>query len=110
MPEIDGLELARRIKKDPTLAQIGVVMMVAGVLNEGTGEAPRPDIQACIAKPVRQSHLYKALLGAVNAGAAVPPAAQARQTAIESTAIPPGGHVLLVEDNAVSSQEQRSHD
>ena len=103
MPEIDGLELARRIKEDPTLAHIGVVIMVAGELNEGTHEGRRLGIQSCIAKPVRQSHLYKALLGAVNGRAESPPATPVGQAATKSTAIQPGSHVLLVEDNPVNT-------
>jgi len=103
MPEIDGLELARRIKEDPTLAHIGVVIMVEGELNEGTHEGRRLGIQSCIAKPVRQSHLYKALLGAVNVRVESPPATPVGQAASKSTAIQPGRHVLLVEDNPVNT-------
>jgi CheY-like chemotaxis protein len=54
-------------------------------------------------KPVRQSHLYKALLGAVNVRAESPPATQVGQAATKSTAIQPGRHVLLVEDNPVNT-------
>ncbi len=103
MPEIDGIELARRIKEDRTLAQIGVVMLVAGELNEGMRVGRRLGIQSCIAKPVRQSHLYKALLDAVMARYEGPPATQVGQTATEPTVIQPARHILLVEDNPVNT-------
>lgn len=103
MPEIDGIELVRRIKADRTLARIGVVMLVAGGLHESMREVRRLGIQSSIAKPVRQSHVYRALLGAVNGPVDGPAAAQVRQTAAEPTAIQPGRRVLLVEDNPVNT-------
>ena len=103
MPEIDGLELVRRIKEDPTLAQIGVVMMVTGELNQGACGGQQAGIQSCIAKPVRRSHLYKALLGAVNARAEDTDAAQVKQAATEPSAFQSGRHVLLVEDNPINT-------
>jgi len=63
----------------------------------------RLGIQSCIAKPVRQSHLYKALLGVVMARCEGPPATQVGQTATEPTVIQPARHILLVEDNPVNT-------
>lgn len=103
MPEMDGLELVRKFKEDPTLSHIGVVVLVTGERNDGRREGRQLGIQSCIAKPVRQSHLYKALLGAVNSGTEGPPAVQVEQVATESNAIQPGRHVLLVEDNPVNT-------
>jgi two-component system, sensor histidine kinase and response regulator len=61
MPEMDGMELARRIKEDPDVSATRLVLLTS-VGKRGEGEkARRAGIEAYLTKPVRQSELYDAL-------------------------------------------------
>jgi len=61
MPDMDGFELARRIKSDPSLAGIHLVMLTsAGVRGDGA-TAQKAGIDAYLTKPVRQSQLFDCL-------------------------------------------------
>jgi two-component system, sensor histidine kinase and response regulator len=62
MPGMDGIELARTIKADPTLSPIRLVLLTSmGRRGEGE-EASQSGIEAYLTKPVRQSDLYDALV------------------------------------------------
>jgi PAS domain S-box-containing protein len=62
MPGMDGMELARRIKADPALSPIRLVLLTSmGRRGEGE-EASQSEIEAYLNKPVRQSDLYDALV------------------------------------------------
>jgi two-component system, sensor histidine kinase and response regulator len=62
MPNMDGMELARRIKADPALSPIRLVLLTSmGRRGEGE-EASQSGIEAYLTKPVRQSDLYDALV------------------------------------------------
>jgi CheY-like chemotaxis protein len=61
MPGMDGLELARRIKADPALATLPLVMP-ASITQRGHEElVQQAGIAAYLTKPVRQSHLFDCL-------------------------------------------------
>jgi two-component system sensor histidine kinase/response regulator len=61
MPEMDGMELARRIKEDPDVSATRLVLLTS-VGKRGEGEKARQaGIEAYLTKPVRQSELYDAL-------------------------------------------------
>jgi len=101
MPEMDGLELARAIRADPSLAPIKLVMLSSA----GTGPADgREWIDAYLNKPVRQSQLYNCLAtvmaGSEDQGVTpVPPLQRADGQAGE-----PRGRVLVAEDNMVNQR------
>jgi two-component system sensor histidine kinase/response regulator len=62
MPGMDGIELARTIKADPTLSPIRLMLLTSmGRRSEGE-EASQSGIEAYLTKPVRQSDLYDALV------------------------------------------------
>jgi two-component system sensor histidine kinase/response regulator len=60
MPGMDGMELARKIKADPDLARIRLVLLTS--MGRRGEEAGRSGIEAYLTKPVRQSELYYALM------------------------------------------------
>ncbi len=62
MPGMNGIELAKKIKEEPELASVALIM-VSGDLG---GSCP-PGFEACLMKPVRISELHKAVLQAVRA-------------------------------------------
>ncbi|HEY3284794.1 MAG TPA: response regulator [Armatimonadota bacterium] len=109
MPEMDGLELAERIKRDPNLADLPLVMLTS-FGQRGHAEAARQaGIAAYFTKPVRQSQLLATLLS-VMPSAASPPPRRARPTEAAPVAQPAEapaegrGHLLIVEDNLVNQK------
>ena len=60
MPGMDGMELARRIKADPDLSRIRLVLLTS--MGRRGEEAGQSGIEAYLTKPVRQSDLYDALV------------------------------------------------
>jgi CheY-like chemotaxis protein len=96
MPDVDGLELARRVAADPVLAGTIVVMMTSGpVVTEA--EARAASISAALTKPVLMSKMQRTLDRVV-----------ADRVSGESVAEPeaaePGsrGVVLVVDDSEVN--------
>ena len=61
MPVMDGLELGRRIKSDPELAQT-LLIMITSVANRGdVALLEQIGFAGYLAKPVRQAQLYEAI-------------------------------------------------
>ncbi len=61
MPDIDGLELARRMKADPAIRSVRLVL-VTSLARRGDGkQAQQAGIAAYLVKPIRQSQLYRCL-------------------------------------------------
>jgi PAS domain S-box-containing protein len=61
MPKMDGLELAQKIKAEPSISSTKLIML-SSIGQRGEGEKARQaGIEAYLTKPVRQSQLYDAL-------------------------------------------------
>jgi two-component system sensor histidine kinase/response regulator len=96
MPDIDGLELARQVAADSTLAAASVVLMTSGpAVTEA--EARDACIDAALTKPVLMSRLRSTLERAVSARVPEQPAA-----AVTAPAEPAKGTVLVVDDGEVN--------
>jgi PAS domain S-box-containing protein len=97
MPEMDGLELAQRIKGDATVA--GTRLLMLSSLGFPGEDARRAGIGVSLLKPVRQNLLHEAALKVLGVGdretgevAAGPPREQFR------------ARVLVAEDNPVNQR------
>ncbi|MBI5451127.1 MAG: response regulator, partial [Gammaproteobacteria bacterium] len=98
MPDINGLELARRIRSEPALNGM-LLVMVSAVEQPG----PEPAVNGWLAKPLRRSELYNTLVQLIGGQSPV-------STELAPASSPAGGwwfngsRLLLVEDNLVNQQ------
>jgi two-component system sensor histidine kinase/response regulator len=120
MPEMDGLELANRIKADPANASVHLVMMSSAGRPKEYGARATP-IEAWLTKPVKPAQLFRCLTAlpsrdgeqlkrpAPKPAAPAPAAAQAPADTAAGTqalAAPSEKHrrILLVEDNLLNQK------
>ncbi|MBK1632025.1 hypothetical protein CKO31_15020 [Thiohalocapsa halophila] len=107
MPRLDGLALARRIKSEAEIADIGLMMLSS--MGHSDPEIRAEGIRYAIAKPIRQSHLHDALVSIAGPVpvSAVGPGGASPQQSNASEPEPPrplAARVLLAEDNAVNQR------
>ncbi|WP_273844167.1 PAS domain S-box protein [Rubrobacter calidifluminis] len=103
MPGMDGLELARRIKSEPSLSSTRLVLLTS-LVQGGMGPRAREcGIDACLTKPVRQSQLYDALATALGNKEVQDHQRTERPEVRRMAALP----VLVVEDNPVNQKVAR---
>jgi two-component system sensor histidine kinase/response regulator len=95
MPDLDGLELARRISATPSIAGTRLVLMTSGP-EISRAEAASADIATALTKPVLMSRLRSTLEQVVAAAPARTPKAE------PTTAGSTGQRVLVVDDNEVN--------
>ena len=62
MPDMDGAELGRRIKADPALSPIRMIMLTSQGLRGDAAEMKRIGFSAYLTKPVRRSQLFDCLV------------------------------------------------
>jgi PAS domain S-box-containing protein len=101
MPEMDGVEVARRIGNSDKIGKIPAVLMVTAFDREellrNKGDAP---IKGVLVKPVSPSTLLDGILEAFGKGAARRHGSGAEQLPAHVV----GARILLVEDNEINQQ------
>jgi two-component system sensor histidine kinase/response regulator len=106
MPDMDGFELARRIKSSPHLAE-AVVMMLSSGMQAGDAKRCRElGIKVHVTKPVGRAELKAAMLKALM-GRNLPEDADPAAPKIAASAKPRDGFamdILLAEDNIVNQR------
>jgi two-component system sensor histidine kinase/response regulator len=102
MPEMDGIETAARIRRDPRNAPLHLLMITAFGREEALRSAEQSGIEAVLLKPVTHSVLFDTLmrtLGGYQEEESTPDAETPRPQD------PVGqGRILVVEDNEVNQQ------
>jgi signal transduction histidine kinase/DNA-binding response OmpR family regulator len=105
MPDMNGLALARAIRKDPAIPRPKLVLLSSGG-GPLPGEAQGEMLDLTLSKPVRQALLRDALLQSVHG--AVPRAAAPSMTDQQSEMVSLErrlrGRVLLAEDNPINQK------
>jgi len=102
MPGMNGLELARRIKAQGSIASVRLVLLTSVGLRGDAVEARRARIEGYLSKPVRQSDLYNCL-ATVMGREADSTVLITRHTLTERRPRLQG-HILLAEDNPVNQE------
>ncbi|MDZ4870319.1 MAG: response regulator [Alphaproteobacteria bacterium] len=104
MPDMDGLEAARRIKSDTKIAATKVILLTSMRQAGVAEEARHAGVDACLAKPTRQSELFDCIASLMKAGAYEAPRAQVARAQTTDTATVSKGRVLVAEDNIVNQR------
>ena len=106
MPGLDGLTVARRIKADPAMATVRLVLLTSCAFRGAAQAAQAAGFDAFLTKPVRQAHLYDCLSLVVTGAPPLPGSVLpliTRHTVTEAKASQ-RGRVLVVEDNVVNQK------
>ena len=102
MAGMNGLELGKRIKADPEVAQIPLVMLTSTLYLGEASQAKSIGFSSYLIKPIHKNDLYQRLLGALQQES-VPDQAKHDDGFAKSTeAI--AARILLAEDNAVNQE------
>ncbi|MCK5544075.1 MAG: response regulator [Desulfobulbaceae bacterium] len=103
MPEMDGIELARRLRSDSHIPEMHLIMLSSAAFDEEAAKATDAGIHRYLNKPVRQSELYNCLINTMST-----PGVDNLQTddvqTTEVGAVVFDAHILLAEDNLVNQE------
>ncbi|WP_313950689.1 response regulator, partial [Accumulibacter sp.] len=104
LPQMDGIELAQKIRSDPRWAALPLIMLSAASVSTDHPDRPHALIDCYLRKPVRQSDLDDAIATACSRQAVAAESAPAvpLPSATERLAAGVAAHVLVVEDNPIN--------
>ncbi len=108
MPGIDGIEAAGRIKNNPTLSKIPIIILVTAYGREEIMQkAEDSGLDGFLIKPVNASVLFDAVMQAF--GEEIPETSRLTKRQKEADALQEirGARILLVEDNEINQQVAR---
>ncbi|BCX89646.1 hypothetical protein MIN45_P2019 [Methylomarinovum tepidoasis] len=101
MPDMDGIELARRIRADAAISGVSLLLLTSSQWDGGE-EAAALGIRHVLRKPVRQEVLCRCLREALAGGKGSVAVRQPPQSVLQGRYA--AQRVLLVEDNAVNQE------
>ncbi|UKA63613.1 response regulator [Arthrobacter sp. FW306-04-A] len=110
MPNMNGLELARKLSTDVALESIRIIMLTS-TMNVDKAELVASGVQEWLTKPVRSSEFYDRLMRLVATHPVSAPSAPSASPAVPVTVTvsqPSRGLILIVEDNEVNQLVARS--
>ncbi len=104
MPNLDGRGVANAVRAEPALRDTSLILL-SGLDNPLDGaDMVKCGFSTCITKPIRQSHLFDAVMRTIASGTACP---MGTSTAAPAEKPLHGVHVLLAEDNEVNQEVAR---
>ena len=102
MAGMNGLELGQRIKADPELAHIPLIMLTSTLFKGEAAEAKKTGFAAYLIKPIRKADLYQCLSSALEPDTGLPSPEKAEVLRSASTSF--AARILLAEDNPVNQE------
>ena len=104
MPELDGFAVAERIRQEPALAGVTVMLLTSDVLSGDLARCRELGIVRHLVKPFTPSELLNAVLLALGPSLETPPAAPSSPAEPRRPAPNASLRVLVAEDNAVNQR------
>jgi len=114
MPNMDGIELAHRIKDDTRLSPLHMIMLSSASFDEENSRAVAAGIHQYLHKPVRQNALFNCLIDVVNFPIKVQTnlsqempqeiSQEVSQEALQGNSEAIKAKILLAEDNIVNQE------
>ncbi len=111
MPQMDGMELARRIKADPSITSTKLIMMSSIGQRGNAEEARQAGMEAYLSKPVRQSQLYDVIATVMGKPVEKEEAARLENQAqlvtrhsLQEAEVSSRARILVAEDNSVNQK------
>ena len=104
MPGMDGMTVARRIKQNPTVADIPMIMLTSVGLRGDASMARQSGISAYLTKPVRQSDLQATLMNVIGINPLDEPGQLVTQYSIAEEKRRFDIQVLVAEDNSTNQE------
>jgi PAS domain S-box-containing protein len=101
MPEMDGFEVARRIRKSPRGRHVAVIILTSAGQREDLARAKKLGV-AAVAKPVKQSELWDAIITGLHAGSPQKERPSEAQRRVRGA--PRRLRILVAEDNPVNQE------
>jgi PAS domain S-box-containing protein len=98
LPQMDGIELVREIRRRPALGTLKVVLMSSAAFE--LDQLEDIGVSATLTKPARQSEIYEAITDALAGGRSRESPAPA--PVAKPIAIKPGQLVLIADDNEIN--------
>lgn len=99
MPEMDGIELAQRLRDDPRIPEMDLIMLSSAAFDEESSRAADVGIRRYLLKPVRQSELYDCLVNIIGS-----PLVKTRRKPEGESGTTFDARILLAEDNHVNQK------
>ncbi len=103
MPEMDGFELARRIRANPAYRRTQLIMLTSAGVRRDAARSRELGAAAFLSKPVKQSELLDAIFNVLGAPAGLGRSRVSRPRGPTEKAARPL-RVLVAEDNAVNQK------
>ena len=103
MPQMDGFELARRIKAAPHLASTRLLMLTSANPEYSAEKCMEAGIENCLLKPIHHSQLYNAI-SSVMFGDEQAESSAVRHVGTKVQKSPNPVKILLAEDNAFNQK------
>ncbi|MFW2368476.1 MAG: response regulator, partial [Desulforhopalus sp.] len=104
MPGMDGLEVAKKVKGDPAIAKVHLVMLTSlGFRGDGPLMS-QWGLAAYLIKPVRQSELHSTLLTVLGRATTNEPSQLVTRHTIAEKHGYKSMHILVAEDNAINQE------
>ncbi len=103
MPELDGMATSKRIREDPQLANIPIIMITAFASEKEMNQAERTRVDAFLIKPIKQSLLIDTLME-IFGGSKLETRNLKLETSDQAKFQVSSTNILLVEDNEINQE------
>jgi len=105
MPDMDGLQLARMIRSEPSLSATHLIMLASATSDDGGQSMRDAGVELHLSKPARPAQLRKCIAQVLNIDRDTHAQERTQKSAMpESSAHFDKAYILLVEDNPVNRE------